>query len=260
MLRPRSSVTRFLINRPGVSAALILSASVLAMLIPYVGPVLGLIILAGGLGGIAFLRISVRRELEPSERRLALPSTPPHSPSQLGLGHQPLAGPPQLRADPQSIQPTSQITQFGRNPTRSRSQQLRNVVAIASQMPLDPRPRTLDEQIEVAGETHHTRQIRAIFRESQAIIEPKGTTLRGLTCVLVPEPWNDYDENAIAVVIGNQQVGHIPAELAEDYSPPLRAIAQAGFLVAGDARIWAKVDDGMVWARVTIAVPAADTL
>lgn len=50
MLRPRSSVTRFLINRPGVSAALILSASVLAMLIPYVGPVLGLIILAGGLG------------------------------------------------------------------------------------------------------------------------------------------------------------------------------------------------------------------
>ena len=77
---------------------------------------------------------------------------------------------------------------------------------------------------------------------------------------MVPDPWNDHDENAVAVFVGGQQVGHLPADLAEDYALPLRRIAERGLLIAGQARIWAKDDGGMVRARATLLVPAVDDL
>jgi hypothetical protein len=155
--RPLDRVVRFLVDRPGVSAALIISAGMFAMLIPYVGPVLGLVILGGGLGGIALLRESARRELEAPEPRPALPPATPRSPGQLERGSRSAASPPPPRALSESVQPIAHLTQVGRNPARSHSQQLRKVVAIAQQMPLDPRPKVLDEQIEVGGETHYVR-------------------------------------------------------------------------------------------------------
>ncbi|MGH1564571.1 HIRAN domain-containing protein [Mumia sp. DW29H23] len=79
-------------------------------------------------------------------------------------------------------------------------------------------------------------------------------------CVLVPEPWNPHDRNAVAVAIDGHQVGHLPATLAQDYADPLAAVARGGFLVTGTARIWAKDDAGVVRARVTILIPEAAEL
>lgn len=76
-------------------------------------------------------------------------------------------------------------------------------------------------------------------------------------CILVPEPWNPHDQNAVAVAVGKHQVGHLPAELAIDYSAALLVLATNGYLATGEARIWAKSDSGVVRARVTVLIPEA---
>jgi hypothetical protein len=88
-------------------------------------------------------------------------------------------------------------------------------------------------------------------------ISARGSTLDGLQCILVPEPWNEHDPNAVAVLVGVHHVGYIPAELACDYSPPLLRLASAEALATGTARIWAKDDGGIIRARVTLLVPEA---
>ncbi len=113
--------------------------------------------------------------------------------------------------------------------------------------PVEP----LDDQIEVAGETHYIRNIKAVFREAGRAITSGGTTLREVPAVLVPEPWNEHDENAVAVMIGTRHVGYLPQGDALEYSRVLVPLAQQGLLAAARARVWAK-DDGAVWARVTV--------
>ena len=48
-----------------------------------------------------------------------------------------------------------------------------------------------------------------------------------------------------------------PAELAEDYSPPLLRLASVAALAIGEANIWAKDNGGMMRARVTLWIPQA---
>lgn len=119
----------------------------------------------------------------------------------------------------------------------------------------------MDEQIEVVGETYNIAGIKKVFRGRGLPIPAKGIEVNDAECILVPEPWNEYDVNAVAVTIDGHHVGHVPAELAARYSAPLREIARSGFLVTGVGRIWAKDDgSGMVRARVTILIPEADLL
>lgn len=115
----------------------------------------------------------------------------------------------------------------------------------------------LDEQIEVVGETYRAKDIRRVFNEAGMPITERGVTLNMVRCILVPEPWNEHDPNAVAVMVGQNHVGYLAAELAVTYTDGLQRIARLGSLATGEARIWAKSDDGMIRARVTILIPEA---
>ncbi|WP_161600664.1 hypothetical protein [Mycolicibacterium hodleri] len=45
-----------------------------------------------------------------------------------------------------------------------------------------------------------------------------------LRCILAPEPWSEHDPNAVAVMIGQNHVGHLAAELAATYTDGLERI------------------------------------
>lgn len=120
---------------------------------------------------------------------------------------------------------------------------------------LEPPRHPLEEQIEVAGETFHTKGIRRVFADASMPITSRGNELAELQCVLVPEPWNPHDRNAIAIMIGRHQVGYLPAECAEEYVEPLGILAARRLLATGQARVWAKSDSGVVRARVTLLLP-----
>lgn len=136
-----------------------------------------------------------------------------------------------------------------------------SIAQMLDQFKLEPVRDPLDEQVEVVGETYNVAGIKKVFRARGLPIPSAGIEINEAECVLVPEPWNPHDANAVVVAIDGQQVGHLPADLAVDYAAPLAEIAGNGYLVTGVARIWAKDDgSGMVRARVTILIPEADEL
>jgi hypothetical protein len=229
----------FLVRHPVWSGVVVVLVGLCFAAIPLVGTALCLLVIAGGMIGIAAAtHRSVGRELPPSPEALSLPAGRP-GPAPAGVFNLPSAS---------------------RSQSRPGVGDQRSVGELASVMALDDRDRPLDEQVEVAGETHYSRHIRAVFKDHEMAITAKGATLREVQCVLVPEPWNDYDPNAVAVLIGTHHVGYLPAELAESYAWPLRRIAEAGRLVPGRARVWAKDESGMIRARVTILIPATEDL
>lgn len=115
----------------------------------------------------------------------------------------------------------------------------------------------LEEQVEVVGETYRAKDIRRVFKEAGMPITENGVTLKSVRCILVPEPWNEHDPNAVAVMVGQNHVGYLAADLAASYTEGLLNIARLGSLATGEARIWAKSDDGIIRARVTILIPEA---
>jgi hypothetical protein len=121
--------------------------------------------------------------------------------------------------------------------------------------------RPLDEQVEVVGEQYYPKEIRKLFGECGKPITQAGVTVENEPCFLVPEPWNPHDPNAVAVMVRNYHVGHLPADLAKRYHPVLIRYAQQRLLVTGVARVWSKLESGtLVRARVTIAVPEVTVL
>lgn len=150
--------------------------------------------------------------------------------------------------------PVSKI--YGKRPP-AKYPALAEVVAAAT---LEAPRYPLDEQIEVAGETHHIKGIKRVFAEVGSVITARGTTLEELQCVFVPEPWNPHDSNAVAVMVGQHHVGYVPSELAEDYAEPLRRLAVIGTLTTGEARIWAKAEGAIIRARVTVLAPEPHAL
>ncbi len=152
----------------------------------------------------------------------------------------------------------SPITAYGALPVKKArgpaSSPLADIVAAAK---LEEPRYPLDEQIEVVGETYRAKDIRRVFKEAGMPITDRGVTLNMISCILVPEPWNEHDPNAVAVMVGQHHVGYLAAELAVTYTDGLQRIARLGSLATGEARIWAKSDDGMIRARVTILIPEA---
>lgn len=137
---------------------------------------------------------------------------------------------------------------------RASSSPLAGIVAAAT---LEEPRYPLDEQVEVVGETYRAKDIRRVFEEAGMPITARGVTLNLVRCILVPEPWNEHDPNAVAVMVGKHHVGYLAAELAISYTDGLQRIARLGRLATGEARIWARSDDGMIRARVTILIPEA---
>jgi hypothetical protein len=79
------------------------------------------------------------------------------------------------------------------------------------------------------GETYNAKGIKKVFADAGRPITAGGSTLDDETCILVPEPWNPHDPNAVAVAVGRHQVGHLPKKLAIDY-------ARDGSAAGGDGR------------------------
>lgn len=140
----------------------------------------------------------------------------------------------------------------------SKPAQAPSVDDVLASTQLEPPRHPLEEQIEVVGETYAVKSIKRVFADNSMPITDRGNTLEELQCILMPEPWNPHDPNAVAVLVDRHMVGYVPAELAADYSPPLGALAARGYLATGQARIWAKSEAGMVRARVTILIPEVE--
>jgi Protein of unknown function (DUF2510) len=151
--------------------------------------------------------------------------------------------------------PASSIVRTDTTPYASGMPTLVGLVAGAR---LEPPRHPLDEQVEVAGETYHVKGIKKVFREHRRPITDAGCTLEDVQCILAPEPWNPHDSAAVAVMVGQHQVGYLPADLACQYARPLAVLASGGVLATGLARIWAQTNAGVVRARVTILIPEAD--
>lgn len=115
----------------------------------------------------------------------------------------------------------------------------------------------LDEQVEVVGETYHVKGLKRVYADRGVPITDRGCSIDDAHCILVPEPWNPHDTSAVAVLVGEHQVGYLPAELAATYSDALGRLARKGTLATGEARIWAKSDKGLVRGRVTVLIPEA---
>jgi hypothetical protein len=96
------------------------------------------------------------------------------------------------------------------------------------------------ETLEVVGESFYQDALWRIVggRRSDRV-------RHDVVSLLVPEPDNPYDENAIKVLIDGQQVGHLSADDAAEYLPGLLgligqsasgAVALAGVVVGGGIR------------------------
>lgn len=102
--------------------------------------------------------------------------------------------------------------------------------------------------IEVAGESYHRAEIGRLFR-SWGLVEG-GVTMR--SAVLVPEPTNKHDRNAVKVTIDGLHVGYVPAENAPIVGHACRRVPR-GMSASVPVRIWGRLD-GRVWrARITLA-------
>lgn len=235
---------RFLIKHPGWSNTTIVFVGLCFGSIPVVGAGLALVLITVGLFSASRFRTAYRQWEIGSDAPLALPA--PSEPTGWAAARQPMGSP----AFPPS------------RPTQPPVRDIRpSVGELASRLTVDDRPRPLDEQVEVEGETYYVREIKALYADDGVTIAAgKGATMKDLQCLLVPDPWNDFDAKAVAVVINGHQVGHLPAELAASYSAPLLRLAEDGLVVPGQARVWAKGEAGMIRARVTLLIPSADRL
>jgi hypothetical protein len=118
----------------------------------------------------------------------------------------------------------------------------------------------LEEQIEVAGETYHIKAIKTVLKQAGKTVTARGVTLDDVPTYLCPEPSNEFDRNAVLVMVGIYAVGYLPAEIAGDYSPALLKLARHGEAVGCLSRIWARLEGGMTRARVTLLAPEVDEL
>lgn len=88
-----------------------------------------------------------------------------------------------------------------------------------------------DEQ-EVTGESHYQPALAEVSNHEDGVVRR-----RDVVAVLVPEPENTYDRNAVRVEVFGRKVGYIPREDAEDVSPMLLALRKQGLLVGSRAEI-----------------------
>jgi hypothetical protein len=73
------------------------------------------------------------------------------------------------------------------------------------------------EDLEIVGESFHQP---ALWQLAHATV---GDEVRyGIVAVLVPEPTNQHDPNAIAIHIDGQIIGHLPRAIAREYVPGVR--------------------------------------
>jgi hypothetical protein len=93
------------------------------------------------------------------------------------------------------------------------------------------RPLSTDGRVAVVGESHYQSALRLAAKEAVVGAESLHTAIP-VTALLIPEPGNPYDKNAVRVDVslseGCATVGHLPRELARDYQGPLLELTARG--------------------------------
>jgi hypothetical protein len=90
-------------------------------------------------------------------------------------------------------------------------------------------------RVEVAGESHHAKDIRAVFGSD---FKPNGSEITVET-QLRPEPGNRFDRNAVAVWSGPYHLGYLPREEAARYVAVLSGLVANNWTPQCKARVWA---------------------
>jgi collagen type III alpha len=115
-------------------------------------------------------------------------------------------------------------------------------------------PRT--QQLEVAGEWYRAANLRTLFTR-HATLSESGDEIRR-AAVLVPDPSNPYDKNAVAVFVDDLHVGYMERADARKYHQAISELPE-GELVT-HSRQWLRATDDDTWARVTLSPPDPDEL
>ena len=86
--------------------------------------------------------------------------------------------------------------------------------------------------VNVAGESHYQEALQALTESDGR--EPVRAEFEA---VLVPEPENPHDPNAVKVLIESRHVGYLPREDAAAYGPTLARLGERGRLGACEAMV-----------------------
>jgi hypothetical protein len=138
-------------------------------------------------------------------------------------------------------------------------------------MPHPDRRRTLPSGranlVDVWGTGHCGQQVVGESRYADALRRAVVHRDRSSTgelmvdAVLVPEPGNRYDANAVAVTIDGRNVGYLPREDAPPYAAVLGRLADRGVLARVPARLWWEhLDAGTLFASVSLDLAPAELL
>jgi hypothetical protein len=94
-------------------------------------------------------------------------------------------------------------------------------------------------EVGVVGESHYQDALTAIVggKRPESVRIPT-------QAVLVPEPSNPYDPNAVAVYVAGRKVGHLPRPAAQAYGPVGRRLLDRGQVGACAATITGGWDRG----------------
>lgn len=104
------------------------------------------------------------------------------------------------------------------------------------------------DDIEVEGESYRRGEIAAVFGQLE---RPEGGVTMQVAS-LVPEPNNPHDRNAVKVIILGQHVGYVPIHQSRTVARACQSVGKGNVAVA-PARVWARNDDGVWRARVTLS-------
>lgn len=115
-------------------------------------------------------------------------------------------------------------------------------------------PRT--KQLEVAGEWYRAADLRKLFTR-HAKVSDSGTEIR-LDAVLVPDPTNPHDPNAVAVFVDALHVGYMERPDATKYHRAIAGLPCKELTVP--SRQWLRATPDDTWARVTLSLPEPEHL
>lgn len=115
-------------------------------------------------------------------------------------------------------------------------------------------PRT--RQLEVAGEWYRAKNLRDLFTRHAEVSE-NGAEIR-LPAVLVPDPTNPYDKNAVAVFVDGLHVGYMERSDASTHHLAIAKLPGGELIVP--SRQWLRATSNDTWARVTLSLPKPEHL
>jgi hypothetical protein len=113
---------------------------------------------------------------------------------------------------------------------------------------------------EVVGESFNVAAFARLLKGVR--VDSSGVDVREKAS-LVPEPRNEFDPLAVAIVIRGETVGHLPGADAARFQPILLAAVKAGQNPQVDALIYARADEkvpGKVWHSVRLDLAAVEVI